>query len=87
MRALVTAFLLGAAAAGFAAGAAAVAVVIVADAGGWAGFRAALGPLLLVEFERTGSATAASFGPGLAVAAIAGGLLNALGAALLRHRV
>lgn len=87
MRALVIPFLLGAVAAGFAAGAAAVAVVIVADAGGWASFRAALGPLLLVEFERSGTATAATFGPGIAIAAVAGGLLNAAGAALLRRRV
>ena len=86
MRAVLIAFLLGAAAVGFAAGAAAVASVIVADAGGWDSFRIALGPLLVVEFDRSGTETEATFGAGIAVAAVGGGLLNAAGAALLRRR-
>lgn len=86
MRALLIPFLLGAAALGITAGAAAVAVVIAAEAGGWDSFRAGLGPVLVVAFERSGKATAATFGPGIAVAAAVGGLLNAAGAALLRRR-
>lgn len=86
MRPLVTAFLLGLVAVGVAAGAAAVAAAIAADAGGWGGYRISLGPLLLTEFERDGADTAASFGPGLAVVATVGGVLNALGAALLLRR-
>lgn len=87
MRPLVIPFLLGAAAVGFAAGAAVVAIVIVADAGGWESFRAALGPLLVVEFDRSATATATTFGPGIGVAALAGGVLNAVGAIFLRRRV
>ena len=87
MRPLVIAFLLGAVATGVAAGAAAVAIAIAADAAGWGGFRVALGPVLVLAFEREREVTEAGFGPGLALIALAGGCLNTVGAWLLRRRV
>ncbi|MEX2211550.1 MAG: hypothetical protein WD689_07285 [Gaiellaceae bacterium] len=86
MRTLVTAFLLGAVAVGLAAAAAAVAILIVADAAGWESFSAEIGSLVFVSFERAGEDTEATVGPGIAVAAVAGGVLNALGASLLKRR-
>ncbi len=86
MRPLVTAFLLGLLAFGIVGGAAVVAVAIVADAAGWHAYRVALGPLLVTDFERDGTRTAASFGPGLILIGLAGGILNVLGAALLVRR-
>jgi hypothetical protein len=45
-----------------------------------------LGPLGLLAVERDGVEVAASVGPGLAVVAALGGLLNAAAAALLARR-
>jgi hypothetical protein len=87
VRPLVIAFLLGAVATGIVAGAAAAALVIVADAAGWGSFRAAAGPVLVLAFERSGGVTRSSFGHGLALIALAGGCLNAAGAWVLRRRV
>ena len=86
MRPVLTAFVLGLAVIGALAGAAAVTAAVVADAEGWASYRVSLGPLLLTAFERSGDDTAAAFGPGLFVVALAGGALNALGAAWLLGR-
>lgn len=86
MRPLLIAFLLGAVAAGIVAGAAAAALVILADAAGWDSFRAAAGPVLLLAFERADGVTRSSFGQGLALIAVAGGCLNATGAWVLQRR-
>jgi hypothetical protein len=86
VRPLVIAFLLGAVAAGIVAGVAVVVVVIVADAAGWDSFRAAIGPLELVAFERRRMETQSTFGPGLGLIAFAGGALNASAAGVLRRR-
>lgn len=82
MRALVTPFLLGTAAAGLLVSGAALA--LAAGAGG--NVHVALGPVSFVIVERSANVTSTSFGPGLMLAALAGGMLNALAAALLRRR-
>jgi hypothetical protein len=86
VRPVLTAFLLGAVAVGLVTGAAAAALVIVADAAGWNTFRAAIGPLELLTFERSGAVTASTLGPGLALPALAGGVLNAAAARFLVRR-
>lgn len=86
MRRLVISFALGTAAAAVLEVLALVALAIVADANGWGSFAVGGGPLLLLEFERTADATATTFGGGIALVALAGGALNAGGAAFLVRR-
>ena len=81
-----TAFALGAVAVGALLLVAGFALGVAAQAGGWDSFRVGAGPFALVEFERTGRATTTTFGSGLALAALAGGALNAAGAGWLRLR-
>lgn len=80
------AFVLGALAAGLLLLVAVLALGVAADAAGWGTFRIGIGPVVLVEFERRAGSVGTTFGNGLLLAAFAGGLLNAGGAALLRHR-
>jgi hypothetical protein len=82
----VIAFVLGAVAVGLAASVAGFVLGVVAQSGGWESFRVALGPLLFLSFERVPGETSTTFGNGLSLLALAGGALNALGAALLRRR-
>ena len=83
---MILAFAFGCAAFGAAVAIGAATLAIVADAAGWPTFRLALGPVLLLEFIRSPSVTATTFGAGLAVVPVAGGALNALAAALLLRR-
>jgi hypothetical protein len=66
------------------AGAAALAVAVQAGTSG--GLHIAIGGIVLVAVERSDDATATTFGAGLLVLAVAGGILNALAAALLSRR-
>lgn len=86
MRPLVIAFILGAVAIGIVAAAAGLAVGIVAQSGGWSSFRLGVGPIVFLSFERTAHATSTTFGGGLPLLALTGGLLNALGAGLVSRR-
>ena len=86
MRTVVIAFVLGAVALGTALSVAALVLGIVAQSGGWVSFRVALGPVLFLSFERLPGETSTTFGNGLLLLALAGGALNALGAALLQRR-
>ena len=87
MRTLLIAFLLGTVAVGLVAYGVATAVVMLALAEGWSSFRVAVGPLVLVDVERTARGDDVStFGPALAVVAVLGGAVNAAGAPLLRRR-
>lgn len=86
MRALLTAFALGAAAIGAVVLAAALAAAALADAAGRDALRVAVGPIELLAFERTARSSSTTFGPGLWLLALAGGLLNAAGAAVLLAR-
>ncbi len=86
MRALVTPFLLGTAAVAVLAYAAALALAIAAAAGDWGALNVAVGPVVLVAVERSAGETSTTFGSGLALAALAGGAVNAGAAALLRGR-
>jgi len=83
---LVIAFALGVAATAVVEILVLVAVAIAADADGWKSFSVGGGPVLLLEFERTPTTTATTFGSGLAVVALLGGALNAAGAAFLAGR-
>ncbi len=86
MRAVLAPFVLGAAAVGVLLATGVLAAGMAAEASGWDDLRVALGPLVFVVFERAGETTATTFGAGLPAAAVLGGLLNALGAVLLRRR-
>lgn len=86
MRPVLIAFLLGAVAVGIAVSVAGLALGVVAQSGGWDGFRVAIGPVVFLSFERLPRETSTTFGNGLFLLALAGGALNALGAALLRRR-
>ena len=66
------------------AGAAALAVAV--QAGGSGSLHVALGPLLLVAVERGSDATATTFGVGLPLLALVGGLVNAAAAVFLSRR-
>lgn len=59
------------------------ALTIVADANNWGSFGLSLGPLVVFNYESTRSGFATTFGPGIAVVALAAGAVNALGAKLL----
>jgi hypothetical protein len=80
------ALVVGTLAAGVLAYAAAAALAVGVQAGSSAGLHIGLGPLVLVAVERSRDATATTFGAGLLVVAVAGGLLNALAAVLLSRR-
>jgi hypothetical protein len=86
VRRLVISFALGATAAAVVEVLVLVALAIVADANGWASFSVGGGPLLLLEFERTARTTTTTFGGGIGLVALAGGALNAGGAAVLVRR-
>jgi len=86
MRTVVIAFVLGTLAVGVVASIGGLALGIAAQAGGWSSFRAGIGPLVLVSYERTAAASATSFGAGLPLLALAGGVLNAIGAGVLSRR-
>lgn len=86
MRSLLTPFLLGTAALAVLAYAAALALAIVAAAGDWGALHVALGPVTFVAVERSADETSTTFGAGLALAALAGGALNAAAAGLVRRR-
>ena len=82
-----TPFLLGAAAVAAVVAAAALALGIVVDANGWDDVRLSLGPVALVMFERAAAGTSTTFGLGLPLVAVLGGLANAGAAAVLRCRM
>ena len=86
MRPVVIAFVLGAVAVGIAVSVAGLVLGVAAQSGGWESFRVALGPVLFLSFERMPGETSTTFGNGLLLLALAGGALNALGAALLSRR-
>jgi hypothetical protein len=87
MRRLVIAFAIGAAALALVVAVAGLVTGVTADAAGWSSFRVALGPFVVLEFERVGRGSETTLGGGLAVVALAGGLANAAAAALvLRER-
>mgnify|MGYP001559433834 CR=1 FL=1 len=83
---LTTAFLLGTLAFAIIILAAAFAFVIAADAGGWASTDVSVGPVVFVIFERSADMTSTTFGPGIMLAALLGGAVNAVAARLLRLR-
>lgn len=84
MRAL-KAFLLGALAVGVVGYALVAALAVTAQAGGRA-LDIALGPLTVISVTQAGTETVTTFGPGLVVLALAGGLANLAAARLVRHR-
>jgi len=86
VRSLVIAFLLGSFAVAITLYAAGFVLGILAQDGGWSSFRIAAGPLVFFTFERTKDMTSTTFGAGLALVAVAGGVANALGAGFLRRR-
>jgi hypothetical protein len=86
VRPLVTAFALGAAAAAAAALVLALAAAVLADASGRETFRLAPLGLELVSFRRAAAESSTTFGAGLALLPLVGGLANAAGAAVLRSR-
>ncbi|RDI74576.1 hypothetical protein Gocc_1465 [Gaiella occulta] len=83
---IVKAFLLGALAAGLLAYTAAAALAAVSQASGADVLRLALGPLVLVAVDTRAGTTTTTFGSGLLVLAVAGGLANALAATVLARR-
>lgn len=85
MRSLVKPFVLGFSAFATLALVLVLALGIVAEERGWASLRIAAGPLELLNLDRTGRASETTFGPGLVVVSLAGGLLNAAGALLLER--
>jgi hypothetical protein len=82
----VIAFALGAVAVALAVSVAGLVLGIAAQSGHWDSFRVALGPVLFISYERASDGTSTAFGSGLTLLALAGGALNAAGAALLRRR-
>lgn len=80
------AFLLGALAVGLLGYGAAAGVAVAAQAGAVRAMRVAIGPLVLVAVERAGATRATTFGAGILVLALAGGVVNAAAAALLDRR-
>jgi hypothetical protein len=82
----VIAFVLGAVGVGVAVSVAGLVLGIAAQSGDWDSFRIALGPVVFLSYERLPDGTSTAFGNGLALLALAGGGLNAFGAALLSRR-
>jgi hypothetical protein len=87
MRLALTAFLIGVGAIAAVLLVTALALGVVADAGGWRSFELSIGPLVVVEFMRSASSTATTFGPGVPALALVGGVLNAVAAAWLARRM
>ena len=79
------AFLLGAVAVGVLAYALAAALAVSAQTGGRT-LHLALGPMVIVSVTRQASASITTLGPGIAVLALAGGLVNLAAAQFLRRR-
>jgi hypothetical protein len=86
VRVVVIAFVLGVTAVAIAVSVAGFVVGVAAQSGGWHSFHLALGPVVFLSFERLPDSTSTTFGNGLPLVALAGGALNALGAALLLRR-
>jgi hypothetical protein len=86
VRTVLIAFALGAGALGIALLAASLALGIVAQSGGWPGFRVGVGSLTVLAFTRDAGRTSTTFGPGIAAVAMVGGAANATAAAWLRRR-
>jgi hypothetical protein len=86
VRRLVIAFALGAAAVGVIAVVLALLAAMLAEASDRNELHVALGPIALLDFQRDAAGSSTTFGPGLIVLPLLGGLLNAAGAALLRNR-
>ena len=84
MRAL-KAFLLGAVATGIVAYAIAAALAVAAQAGGDP-LDLSIGPVVIVSVVVEGKTAVTTFGAGLALIAIGGGLLNVLAARLIARR-
>lgn len=83
MRRLVIAFALGAATIAVLAVVGSLVVAALAEASERHELRLALGPLVLLEFERGAHGSSTTFGAGLIVLPLVGGLLNAAAAAIL----
>jgi hypothetical protein len=83
VRRLVIAFAIGTAALAAVVAVAGLVAGVAADAAGWSSFRVAMGPFVVVEFDRVGRGSETTLGTGVAVLALAGGLANAAAAALL----
>lgn len=79
------AFLLGALAIGLVAYAAAAAIAVAAQAGDRS-LDLALGPVVVVSVVERADGTTTTFGPGLVLLAVAGGLANLMLAAFIRRR-
>jgi hypothetical protein len=60
---------------------------LAATRNAWASFDVHVGPVLLFAYERSAHISAVTFGSGLLLVALVGGVLNAAGAALLQRRV
>ncbi len=80
------AFAFGAAAVGVFAVVLVLVVATLAEASGLDQLQLALGPVVLLAFERSAESSSTTFGPGLIVLPFLGGILNAAGAAMLRNR-
>ena len=79
------AFVLGSLAVGITGYAVAASLAVVAQAGG-STVDVALGPLILVSVTLEGATRVTTFGPGILVIALAGGLANLAAAELIRRR-
>ena len=79
------AFLLGALATGLVAYAAAAALAVAAQAGERS-LDLSLGPVVVMSVTERADTTTTTFGPGLLLLAVAGGLVNLALAALIRRR-
>jgi hypothetical protein len=86
MRTFVIGLVVGTAALSAVLYAAALALGVVADSNGFASFEWSLGPVTLFAFERAGRSTAMTVGAGLALIALAGGVLNGAAATWLHRR-
>jgi hypothetical protein len=86
VRIVLTAFVLGAAAVFAALLVGGVALGIAAQSRHWQTIHVGIGPVEVFHFVRAGRTTTTTFGNGLGLAALAGGALNAAGAAYLRAR-
>jgi hypothetical protein len=80
------AFVLGLVAVGILAYTVAAAAAVTAQAGGRA-LSVTVGPLVFVSVSGGSAAAVTTFGPGLAVLALVGGLVNLTAARLLRRRI
>jgi hypothetical protein len=82
---VVRAFVLGAVGVGLLVYVAAAAVAVAAEAGA-RDLDARLGPVLLVAVEHVGNSSSLTLGPGLALVAVGGGLVNATAAVVIARR-